>query len=124
LKEYPDSSMSDAARAHINRLDQPATKEFYDWFAKQDPRPPAAENLPGVPGLKPSFNLDESPGASQGDVKLPSALPSGSSRSTPSELGGGSSAAPSSGAPTSGAPSSTAPSSAMPPSAAQAGASK
>ncbi|HEY2827323.1 MAG TPA: tetratricopeptide repeat protein [Pirellulales bacterium] len=76
LKEYPEGSLADAARSHVRRLNQPATKEFYDWFAKQDPRPPAAENLPGVPGLKPSFNLEDRPDAgSPGDVKLPSALP-------------------------------------------------
>jgi hypothetical protein len=75
VKEYPEGSLTDAARAHLNRLNQPAIKEFYDWFAKQEPRPPAAENEPGVPGLKPSFNLDEPRSASPGDVKLPSALP-------------------------------------------------
>jgi tetratricopeptide (TPR) repeat protein len=97
LKEYPDSSLSDAARTHINRLDQPATKEFYAWFKNQDPKPPAPENLPGVPGLKPSFNLDEPSGAPQGDVKLPSALPSSGAKAPTSN--GPSSAAPSSAAP-------------------------
>jgi tetratricopeptide (TPR) repeat protein len=79
IKEYPEGSLTDAAKTHLNRIDQPTTKQFYDWFAKQEPRPPAAENLPGVPGLKPSFNLEESQSAPQGDVKLPSAMPSSNS---------------------------------------------
>ncbi|HTQ38893.1 MAG TPA: tetratricopeptide repeat protein [Pirellulales bacterium] len=74
LKEYPDSSLAEAARTHVDRLNQPSVKEFYDWFAKQEPRPPAAENEPGAPGVKPSFNLDEPQSVPQGDVKLPSAL--------------------------------------------------
>jgi tetratricopeptide (TPR) repeat protein len=76
LKEYPESSLAEAAHGHLNRLNQPGIKEFYDWFAKQEPQP-AAENEPGVPGLKPSFNLDEPESVPQGDVKLPSALPTG-----------------------------------------------
>jgi tetratricopeptide (TPR) repeat protein len=83
IKEYPEGSLTDAARAHLTRLDQPGVKDFYDWFAKQDPRPPAAANEPGVPGLKPSFNLDEPQTGSPGDVKLPSAMPSGAA-GTPS----------------------------------------
>jgi tetratricopeptide (TPR) repeat protein len=83
-KEYPDGPLADSARTHINRLNQPAIKEFYDWFATQEPKPPATDNLPGVPGLKPSFNLEESPSqsGSSGDVKLPSALPTDGSKST------------------------------------------
>jgi predicted negative regulator of RcsB-dependent stress response len=71
-KEYPDSALAGPARQHLNRLNQPATKEFYDWFALQNPQPPKADTGPGVPGLKPSFDLKES--ASPGDVKLPSAM--------------------------------------------------
>jgi tetratricopeptide (TPR) repeat protein len=75
LKEYPSGSLAESAQSHLNRLNQSSVKEFYDWFAKQEPKPPAAENLPGTPGMKPSFNLDEPASATQGDVKLPSALP-------------------------------------------------
>lgn len=84
-KEYPDSALAGPARQHLNRLNQPATKEFYEWFATQNPQPPAAETGPGVPGLKPSFDIKDSP--SPGDVKLPSAvgpgMPGASSSATP-----------------------------------------
>jgi tetratricopeptide (TPR) repeat protein len=128
VKEYPEGSLADAARTHLNRLNQPAVKEFYDWFAKQEPRPPAAENEPGVPGLKPSFNLDEQPQqVSPGDVKLPSAMPNGTSSmpagsaappdtstpsETPSATPAGSTATPkSTAAPSTAVPSTAAPSS-------------
>jgi hypothetical protein len=80
LKDYPDSLLADAAQTHINRLKQPSIKEFYDWFAKQEPQPPAADKEPGTPGVKPGFNLDEPesvPPSSPGDVKLPSAMQPG-----------------------------------------------
>lgn len=70
-KEYPDSALAAPARQHANRLNQPAVKEFYEWFALQNPQPPKADTEPGVPGMKPSFDFKEPP--SPGDVKLPSA---------------------------------------------------
>ncbi len=73
VKEYPDSALTDPARTHLARLNTTATKEFYDWFAKQDPRPPAPEKEPGTPGQKPLFDLSD-PTTSGGDLKLPSAL--------------------------------------------------
>lgn len=71
-KDYPDSALAGPARQHLVRLNQPAVKEFYEWFAVQNPQPPKAESGPGVPGMKPAFDLKESP--SPGDVKLPSAM--------------------------------------------------
>jgi tetratricopeptide (TPR) repeat protein len=97
LKEYPDSSLTEPARAHLARLNSMGTKEFYDWFAKQDPRPPAPEKEPGTPGQKPLFDFSDPTMPS--DLKLPSALnpsqpgatatPSGekSSSETPAESG-------------------------------------
>ncbi len=71
-KDYPDSALAGPARQHLARLNQPAVKEFYDWFAQQNPQPPKADTGPGVPGMKPSFDLKDSP--APGDVKLPSAM--------------------------------------------------
>ena len=71
LKEYPDSGLAGAARKNLDHLNQPGVKEFYDWFAKQDPRPAAVDTGSGLPGVKPSFDLKEPSGI--GDMKLPSA---------------------------------------------------
>jgi len=103
-KEYPEGSLAESARNHLNRLNQPAIKEFYDWFAKQEPKPPAAENEPGVPGLKPSFNLEEPQSSSPGDVKLPSAMPTEGSKSMPSQDAASNPASSSSNVPSSPAP--------------------
>ncbi len=70
-KDYPDGALADPARKALDRLERPSVKEFYDWFAKQDPRPPAADASSGIPGMKPSFDFKE-PGG-MGDVKLPTA---------------------------------------------------
>ncbi len=66
---FPDSALAEPARRALDRLDQPGVKEFYDWFARQDPRPPAADSTSGVPGMKPPFDLKEPAGAS--DLRLP-----------------------------------------------------
>ena len=58
-KEYPESRGHRAGAAHLARLNTMTTKEFYDWFAKQDPRPPAPEKEPGTPGQKPLFDLSD-----------------------------------------------------------------
>jgi tetratricopeptide (TPR) repeat protein len=71
IKQFSDSSLADPARSHLARLNQMSTKEFYDWFAKQDPRPPVPEKEPGTPGQKPLFDLTDP--AAPGDLKLPSA---------------------------------------------------
>ena len=54
------AALAGPLRQHLARLNQPATKEFYDWFAAQNPQPPKADTGPGVPGLKPSFDLKDS----------------------------------------------------------------
>jgi tetratricopeptide (TPR) repeat protein len=81
IKEYPDSSLTEPARTHLARLNSMPTKEFYDWFAKQDPRPPLPEKEPGTPGQKPLFDLSDP--TMPGDLKLPSALNSPQSGSMP-----------------------------------------
>jgi hypothetical protein len=67
LKDFPDSSLVEVARTHLNHLKQPGIEEFYAWFAKQDPRPPQPDKSTGIPGLKPSFDLSEP--SSSGDIK-------------------------------------------------------
>ena len=81
IKEYPDSSLTEPARTHLARLNSMPTKEFYDWFAKQDPRPPLPEKEPGTPGQKPLFDLSDPTMPS--DLKLPSALNAPQSGGTP-----------------------------------------
>jgi hypothetical protein len=70
-KEYPDSALADSARKGLERLERPATKEFYDWFARENPQPPPSDSSSGIPGMKPAFDLKEPGGI--GDVKLPTA---------------------------------------------------
>jgi hypothetical protein len=48
---------SQMAEGRLKDLDRKSTKDFYDWFAQQQPRP-RAEGLPGIPGLGPEFNFD------------------------------------------------------------------
>lgn len=68
LDDYPNSALAKAAREHLERLGQKPVQEFYDWFARQDPRPASATG-PGTPGLKPSFDLKEP--TSPGERKFP-----------------------------------------------------
>jgi tetratricopeptide (TPR) repeat protein len=68
LETYPNSALAKPAREHLERLGQKPVQEFYDWFAKQDPQPPSAAG-PGIPGLKPSFDLKEP--SSPGETKFP-----------------------------------------------------
>ncbi|HEY2880797.1 MAG TPA: hypothetical protein VGJ15_00135 [Pirellulales bacterium] len=75
LKLSPDGSLADAAKRHLAQLDRTSVKEFYDWFAKQDPRPPATDKEPGVPGLKPTFDFTDPNTGSE--FKLPSTPGSG-----------------------------------------------
>src|SRR5262245_2437541 len=86
IREYPDGALVEPARKHFNQLSQPAIKEFYDWFAKQDPRPPALDREPGIPGLKPSFDLKEL--GAPGDIKITnpfdSSVPPGGGSTPPS----------------------------------------
>ncbi|HEY2760708.1 MAG TPA: tetratricopeptide repeat protein [Pirellulales bacterium] len=67
IKDYPESALLDAARNHLNQLDRGSVKDFYDWFAKQEPKPEALDKSTGVPGVKPPFDLSEP----SGDIKFP-----------------------------------------------------
>ncbi|MCC7084475.1 MAG: tetratricopeptide repeat protein [Pirellulales bacterium] len=81
-KEYPTSSRVGDAEQHLADLDKRSTKEFYDWFAKQDPRPLDLGREPGKPGQKPIFDLSDPTAVPKGDLKLPSALDGSSAPST------------------------------------------
>ena len=85
LKDYPNSSLAAAARKNLEQLNQPAIKEFYDWFAKQEPRPPAADPSTGIPGLKPSFDIKD---PQPGDIRLPTNLAPGDSTIAPPRTDG------------------------------------
>lgn len=60
LDRWPDGAFSSLAKSRLADLDRKATKEFYDWFAKQTPKvtPPKGT---GIPGEKPDFDLSKFP---------------------------------------------------------------
>lgn len=39
LQKYPESIYKDSVQERIDALKKPSTKDFYAWFAKQDPKP-------------------------------------------------------------------------------------
>jgi len=57
---WPNGIYSGMAKQRIEDLKQPATKEFYDKFAKFDPKPQFADE-PGTPGQRPAFDLNSLP---------------------------------------------------------------
>ncbi len=57
VARWPTSALEEAARARVKDLDRPETKQFYDWFDKQNPGK-SMLGTPGKPGEKPAFNLD------------------------------------------------------------------
>jgi len=64
--KWPDSPIALAADQRTKDLKRMQTKEFYDWFAKQDIGKRIAPHS-GMPGLKSPFNLDilpDTPGQS------------------------------------------------------------
>src|SRR5262249_40485532 len=83
IDEYPNSSLASAARGHLAQLKETSVKEFYDWFAKQNPQPAGSESGSGVPGLKPSFDLTEP--SAPGDLTFPEPGSAKSSSETPAE---------------------------------------
>lgn len=49
LSEWPDSTIAESASSRLAFLQQPSTKEFYDWFLAQDP--PAPQQPAAIPGM-------------------------------------------------------------------------
>ena len=67
LADWKNCGYSAFAKQRYEDLAKPATKEWYAWFAKQDPRPPVVDG-PGTPGQKPSFETAQPSGP---DINLP-----------------------------------------------------
>lgn len=57
-KQWPEGAYVKAALRRIDDLNRPATEQFYNRFAKFDPKPSFAEE-PGIPGKRPSTDLKE-----------------------------------------------------------------
>lgn len=57
LKLWPQGAFAPTARDRLKDLSQPSTKEFYDWFAANGPKP--ADSGLGTPDARPPFHLPE-----------------------------------------------------------------
>lgn len=62
VKQWPKGVYSHLAQKRLTDIQKQTTKEFYDEFAKYDPKPPAAQG-PGTPGQRPDFNMESLPDA-------------------------------------------------------------
>jgi tetratricopeptide (TPR) repeat protein len=60
LKQWPEGVYADEAKSRLHDLDKKSTREFYDWFAQREMKPPG-DNGPGIPGLKPKFESGNLP---------------------------------------------------------------
>lgn len=47
----PQSALGKAAQQRLDTLNDPSVERWYNWFAKQKPRPPASPGIPGAPGM-------------------------------------------------------------------------
>jgi tetratricopeptide (TPR) repeat protein len=72
VEGWPDSPYAKTAQSRLDDLKQPAVKEFYDRFAKFDPKP-ALSNEPGTPGERLPFDTTSPP--SPGEPLFPSLDP-------------------------------------------------
>lgn len=59
-RTWPDGAYAAAARRRADELKLQTTKQWYDRFAKFDPKPEYTDE-PGMPGKYPSFDLDSLP---------------------------------------------------------------
>lgn len=52
-QQFPDSPVAVEARERLNAIQNPQVEKFYNWFARQKPKPrssmPSLPNLPGMP---------------------------------------------------------------------------
>jgi tetratricopeptide (TPR) repeat protein len=64
IQNAPNGPFSILARSRLDDLDRERTKEFYDWFAKHEPK----SSTPGAPatGEQPPFDFDSLPTPSSG----------------------------------------------------------
>jgi hypothetical protein len=68
VDRWPKGMYGEYAKTRLEDLDRPTTRSFYDWFATQDPKPPAISE-PGTPGERPA--LDSNPLDSVPDLSPP-----------------------------------------------------
>lgn len=81
---------TEQAERRLKALDQPSTKQFYDWFAKHEPLPPSSAptadqlkaNLNSLPDSPPTTPAPETPPAAAADTNAPA---EGAGDSTPAE---------------------------------------
>ena len=66
--KWPDTPFAVAADKRAKDLKRPETKEFYDWFAKQDV---GKRNSPRTPSLQLPFNMDNLPTLPERSGKAP-----------------------------------------------------
>ncbi len=59
-RTWPDGAYATEAARRTEDLKRPATKEWYDRFAKFDPKPAYADE-PGTPGKRPAFDVGSPP---------------------------------------------------------------
>lgn len=59
-RTWPDGVFASEAERRAEDLKRPTTKEWYDRFAKFDPKPAYADE-PGTPGERPAFDVDAPP---------------------------------------------------------------
>jgi predicted negative regulator of RcsB-dependent stress response len=60
LDRWPSGAFSSMAKDRLADLDRKATKDFYDWFAKQSPQTKQSKGS-GLTGKKPAFDFDKLP---------------------------------------------------------------
>jgi tetratricopeptide (TPR) repeat protein len=65
VAKWPGTPLAQAAEARSKDLQRHETKEFYDWFAKQDIRK-RVQPGPGTPGFRAPFDFGSLPDASGG----------------------------------------------------------
>lgn len=58
VTRWPDSPSAKEAQRRLSDLDRMATRQFYDWFALQNPQSPLS-GMPGHPGMPPSSQLPD-----------------------------------------------------------------
>lgn len=60
IERWPDGAFTALAQERLDDLDRKGTKDFYDWFARQSPKPKTPKG-PGKPGERPPFDLGNLP---------------------------------------------------------------
>ncbi|HEX3658117.1 MAG TPA: hypothetical protein VHV55_20180 [Pirellulales bacterium] len=68
LDRSPEGVYAREARDRLRDLDKQSTRQFYDWFAEQQTKPPGSLE-PGIPGLKPKFDTSSLP-TDEPDIKF------------------------------------------------------